>query len=89
MCALPPPKKSVGIDCWRKPSTGLDRALDTATTPATVFAPTNAAIAAAGIDPRDTMTAAGILENHIVLGSRLATPLAAAETRETLFGAVR
>ena len=81
--------KTVGNDHWSKPSTGLDRALDTATTPITVLAPTNAAVAAAGIDPRDTMSATGILENHILLGSRFANPLPAPETRETLFGAIR
>lgn len=57
--------------------------------PVTVFAPSNAALAAANLDPRDTATATAVLENHILLGTRLPTPVAAQETEETLAGGGR
>lgn len=66
--------------------TGLSGAVDNPTTFVTVFAPTNAAIAAAGIDPRDAMTTSAILENHILLGSRLLSSISSPVIQETQSG---
>ena len=61
--------------------------VNSSTTPVTVFAPTNAAFAAAALDAGDTTTVSAVLENHIVPDMRLAAPLSAPVALESLEGA--
>lgn len=54
--------------------------------PFTVFAPTNAAFAAAGIDTTDVATVTAVLKYHVVSGAIASTDLSALQFPETLQG---